>query len=128
MKKTVSILLSLLMLCLVFAGAASAEQTQSEPENGTVLYETDFKNGLPEGFRIPKGHEEKVYVEDGFLYLNAVGREFTKVLLPEELDKYGNYEITIHATMLQPRDAGRWGSIMYRIQDPAGKTYPYLQM
>lgn len=128
MKKLLCAFIAALMICLCFTGQISAESQTNEPENGAVLYETDFSGGLPDGFRIPKGHEGKVYVEDGFLYLDATGREFTKVLLPEELDKYGNYEITIHATILQPRDAGRWASIMYRLQNPSGNGYPYMHM
>ncbi|MBO4869244.1 MAG: DUF1080 domain-containing protein [Clostridia bacterium] len=128
MKRIVSTLIAALMICLCFSGAIYAESSEAEPENGAVLYETDFSEGLPEGFRIPKGSENRIKVEDGFLYIDATGVEFAKVLLPAELDKYGNYEITIHATMLSPRDAGRWGSIMYRVQNASDKVYPYLHM
>ena len=127
MKKAASALLAVIMICICLTGAVSVSAEAEEPAEGTVLYETDFTGGIPEGFRIPKEYEGKVYAEDGFLYLDAVGREFTKVYLPESLDKYGNYEIPIHATMLQPRDSGRWGSIMYRIQD-VKKGYPYMHM
>ena len=123
MKKLLCVLLSALLLTLTFSGIIAAEET--EPENGAVLYETDFTNGIPEGFRFPTGHDKKVYVKDGCLYIDAVGREFTRVFLPESLDKYGNYEITIHATMIQPRDSGRWGSIIYRAQN---LNYPYYHM
>ena len=124
MKKALCILLSALLLTLSFSGIIAAEQS-AEPENGAVLYETDFNNGIPEGFRFPKGHEDKVYVKDGLLYIDAVGREFTRVFLPDTLDQYGNYEITIHATMIQPRDNARWGSIIYRAQN---LNYPYYHM
>ena len=124
MKKAFCIILTALLIMLPLSGVISAEQS-AEPENGTVLYETDFTNGIPEGFRYPKGHENKVYVKDGLLYVDAVGREFTRVFLPDTLDKYGNYEITIHATMIQQRDSGRWGSIIYRAQNV---NYPYYQM
>jgi len=124
MKKVLCLFLSALLLTLSFSGIISAEQS-AEPENGAVLYETDFTNGIPDGFRYPKGHENKVYVKDGLLYVDAVGREFTRVFLPDSLDQYGNYEITIHATMIQPRDSGRWGSIIYRAQN---LNYPYYHM
>ena len=127
MKKIISALTAIIMICLCFAGAVSVSAGAEEPAEGTVLYETDFSGGIPEGFRIPKEYEGKVYAEDGFLFLNAVGREFTKVYLPASLDKYGDYEITIHATILEPRDAGRWGSIMYRMQD-VETGYPYMHM
>ena len=74
---------------LLHASAENADET--EPADGAVLYENDFSKGLPEDFRFPDGHKDKVYVEDGFLYLNAKGREFTRVFLPEYLDKYGDY-------------------------------------
>ena len=124
MKKALCMILTALLIMLPLSGVISAEQ-DTEPENGAVLYETDFTNGIPEGFRYPKGHEEKVYVKDGLLYIDAVGREFTRVFLPELLDQYGNYEITIHAAMMQQRDNGRWGSIIYRAQNV---NYPYYHM
>lgn len=123
MKKVFCLIISALLLVLSLSGVISAKQ--AEPENGAVLYETDFTNGIPEGFRYPEGHGDKVYVKDGILYVDAVGREFTRVFLPDSLDKYGNYEITIHAAMLQPRDGGRWGSIIYRAQN---LNYPYYHM
>lgn len=125
MKKVLCLVTACLLIWLCIPGAVSAGN--QEPAEGAVLYEADFSTGMPEGFRVPKGHEDKVSVKDGFLYIDAVGREFTKVYLPESLDKYGDYEITIHATMLSPRDSGRWGSILYRLQD-TDKGYPYMHM
>ena len=124
MKKAICLILSLIIL-LACAPAALAETSGAEPENGAVLYENDFSDGLPADFRFPKGHEGKVYVQDGFLYLDAINREFTRVFLPGSLDVYGDYEITIHATILQPADSARWGSIVYRAQNV---DYPYYQM
>ena len=122
MKKALCLVLTALLLLLPLI-PANAENI--DIEDGTVLYENDFSAGLPDDFRYPNGHKDKVYVEDGFLYIDAVGREFTRVFLPESLDKYGDYEIKIHATVLNQRDSGRWGSIIYRAQN---LNYPYYQM
>ena len=54
MKKAFCIILTALLIMLPLSGVISAEQS-AEPENGTVLYETDFTNGILEGFRYPKG-------------------------------------------------------------------------
>lgn len=122
MKKALCAVLTALFLLLPLV---SVNAENGEPADGTVLYEKDFSDGVPEDFRFPSGHRDKVYAKDGFLYLDAKGREFTRVFLPESLDGYGNYEITIHATILEPEDQGRWGSIIYRAQD---LKCPYYQM
>ncbi len=121
MKKVLCLMLTAVLLLLPLVTV----HAESEPEDGAVLYENDFSNGLPDDFRFPEGHKDKVKVEDGILYIDAVGREFTRVFLPESLDKYGNYEITIHATLTNQRDNGRWGSIIYRAQNV---NYPYYHM
>ena len=125
MKRIFCIILSSLLLLMPLLHASAENADETEPADGAVLYENDFSKGLPEDFRFPDGHKDKVYVEDGFLYLNAKGREFTRVFLPEYLDKYGDYEITVHATILEPEDQGRWGSVIYRAQD---LKCPYYQM
>ncbi len=125
MKRIFCIILSSLLLLMPLLHASAENADETEPADGAVLYENDFSKGLPEDFRFPDGHKDKVYVEDGFLYLNAKGRECTRVFLPEYRDKYGDYEITVHATILEPEDQGRWGSVIYRAQD---LKCPYYQM
>lgn len=125
MKKAVCFALVVLMFFALCFTASARQTGETAPQNGDVLYEYDFSNGLPDDFRFPDGHKDKVYVEDGFLYIDAVGREFTRVFLPDTLDGYGDYEITVHATILKQRDTGRWGSIIYRAQNV---NYPYYQM
>lgn len=89
-----------------------------------VLFEDDF-NTLSSDYRILGGDESKVYVEDGFLYIDARGIESVRVLLPSSLNSYGNYKIEVVATMLSPSNEARWNSVMYRIQN---NDYPYYQM
>lgn len=125
MKRLFCIIFTLLFLIATFFHVNAEKASETEPEDGVVLYENDFSDGVPEDFRFPDGHKDKVYAEDGFLYLNAKGREFTRVFLPEYLDKYGDYEITVHATILEPEDQGRWGSVIYRAQN---LKCPYYQM
>lgn len=87
--------------------------------SGATVYYDDFSSGLSDQYRIVEG--SNVYVEDGFLFVGPSCR----VLLPEELDKFGNYIIEAEATLLNPNDYARWVSVMYRIQD---EDYPYYQM
>lgn len=89
-----------------------------------VLFEDDFDT-LSSDYRILDGNESKVYVEDGFLYIDARSTESVRVLLPSSLDSYGNYKIEVVATMMSPANEARWNSVMYRIQN---NNYPYYQM
>lgn len=125
MKKAICFALAVLIFSVCCFTSASAEQNDTAPKDGDVLYEYDFSDGLPPDFRSVEGHEKYVYEKDGFLYIDSTGREFTRVFLPEYLDRFGNYEITVHATILDQRDAGRWGSIIYRAQN---LNYPYYHM
>ena len=125
MKRIIAIILVALFLIGAVAAAIATAAHGEDLKDGDLLYECDFSDGLPEDFRIVTKDKSRVKAEDGFLYLDAQGVEFVRVLLPESLDKYGNYEITIHATITNARDAGRWGSITYRTQNA---DYPYYQM
>lgn len=87
---------------------------------GTLFYD-DFTSGLNEQYRIIEGSKDKIYTEDGFLYVGPSGR----VLLPEFLDKIGNYIIECRATIINPNESTRWASVMYRVQE---SDYPYYQM
>ena len=125
MKRIIAIILVALFLIGAIAAAIATATHAEDLKDGDLLYECDFSDGLPEDFRIVTKDKSRVKVEDGYLYLDAQGVEFVRVLLPASLDKYGNYEITIHATITNARDAGRWGSITYRTQNG---DYPYYQM
>ena len=125
MKKTVSLILCFLLAAATICGGMSFAASASTPADGEVLYENDFSDGLLSGFRVVSGDARRVYAEDGFLYLDADGIELLRVMLPESLDSYGNYEITVKATLQNPRDTGRWNSVVYRAQNG---DYPYYQM
>ena len=128
MKRIIAFVLAALFLVGVIAAAIAGITHAEELKDGDLLYECDFSDGLPEDFRVVTSDKSRVKVEDGFLYLDAQGVEFVRVLLPESLDVYGNYEITIHATITNQRDGGRWGSITYRTQNGDHPYYPYYQM
>ncbi|MBQ7647151.1 MAG: hypothetical protein IJS94_07775 [Clostridia bacterium] len=125
MKKIIAFLLVAMFLVSALAVSTARPARAEDLKDGDLLYECDFSNGLPSDFRIITGDTSRVKVEGGFLYLDAQGVEFVRVLLPQSLDKYGNYEITIHATILNARDDARWGSVTYRTQNA---NYPYYQM
>ncbi|MBQ3869299.1 MAG: hypothetical protein II777_02035, partial [Clostridia bacterium] len=128
MKKIIAFVLVALFLVGAIAAAIATATHAEGLKDGALLYSCDFENGLPEDFRVVTSDKDRVKVEDGFLILDARGVEFVRVLLPKALDEYGNYEITVHATIINQRDGGRWCSITYRTQDPDGKAYPYYQM
>ena len=93
-----------------------------------VLYEQDFsgvaEGALPEGWRIIENSAAAIGVKDGALELNALAQP-ARVLLPQELDIFGDYRIDISATHVRANDTARWHSIMYRVQNG---NYPYYQM
>lgn len=87
---------------------------------GTLFYD-DFTSDLNEQYRVIEGNKDKVYTKDGFLYVGPSSR----VLLPEFLDRIGNYIIECRATIINPNESTRWASVMYRVQQ---SDYPYYQM
>ncbi len=109
---------------LLAAAALITSLPATAAKEEKVLFEDNFDT-LSSDYRILGGNESKVYVEDGFLYIDARGSESVRVLLPSSLDSYGNYKIEVVATMQSPANEARWNSVMYRIQNA---DYPYYQM
>ncbi|WP_270168823.1 glycerophosphodiester phosphodiesterase family protein [Paenibacillus sp. SYP-B4298] len=94
-----------------------------------VLYEEDFdgvaEGALPEGWRVlEQAGSSAIGVKDGQLELNASGQT-ARVLLPKELDQFGDYRIDAVVTHAKVNEPTRWHSIMYRVQN---SNYPYYQM
>lgn len=103
--------------------------TKESAEDSYVVYEENFDN-LPEG-SLPKGwlrkdgaHEINSFVRNGEFFIDA-RYDSVRVLLPEYLNKLGNYKIEADITNSDAKDPMRWNSIMYRIQN---NNYPYYQM
>ena len=94
-----------------------------------VLYEENFdglqNNTFPQGWVIKDGANlTNTYVNGGAFYIDA--RFGTvRVLLPEFLNKFGNYMIEADVTNVSANDATSWNGIVYRIQN---NNYPYFQM
>ncbi|GBF77560.1 hypothetical protein PA598K_06116 [Paenibacillus sp. 598K] len=114
------------------SGAASIDfliAAKQASEQDYVLYEQDFSGiadgALPEGWRVvERSGNAAVGVKNGALELDAASSP-VRVLLPEVLDRFGDYRIDATATHLRVNDAARWHSIMYRVQNA---NYPYYQM
>ncbi len=103
--------------------------TKESTEDNYVLYEENFNNlsdgTLPQGWLRKDGaHEINSFVKDGEFFIDARHTP-AKVLLPEYLNKFGNYKIEADVTNLNANDPMRWNSIMYRIQN---NNYPFYQM
>lgn len=64
-------------------------------------------------------------VKDGKLFINAVGYDGYRLLLPEWLGDFGNYRIDMSSMVAKTTDTGRWQSIMFRVQS---NNYPYYHM
>ncbi|WP_435922131.1 S-layer homology domain-containing protein [Paenibacillus sp. DYY-L-2] len=100
-----------------------------------VLYENDFEQEaegkLPDGWTRVEGKTDgKAAVKDGAFVMDASNSPDnpTRVLLPDYLQLFGNYEIEADVTHLAANEPTRWHSIMYRIQNNASGGYPYYQM
>ena len=92
-----------------------------------VLYYDDFDNAALDGYRaieVPAGTE--YYVSDGKLILDATGNSTNhmRILLPEWIGDFGNYEITTSFSMQKAMANTYWFAVMARIQD---NDFPYWQ-
>ncbi len=97
-----------------------------------ILYEEQFE-GLPDGI-MPKGwtrlegiSPSKSGVKKGAFEIDARSKPDNpvRILLPDYLNKFGNYMIEADVTCKASNDNLRWNSIMFRIQNG---NYPYYQM
>ncbi len=90
-----------------------------------VLHSNDFSSSLPSDYKIVDGSTSTVYTSGGYLYVNGVNTEMTRVLLPSSLNSFGDYKITVVASINNPVDSARWGSVMFRVQN---SDYPFYHM
>ncbi|MEG2118452.1 MAG: glycerophosphodiester phosphodiesterase family protein, partial [Clostridia bacterium] len=99
---------------------------KDKSDKNYVLYYNDFSSADSiADWKKDSGKESFISVSDGKLVIDAVNSDLTRILLPEWLGEFGNYRIDISEMMSECRDASRWSSIAYRIQN---NTYPYYHM
>ncbi len=94
-------------------------------EDDFVLFLDDFDTGLSDEYKRVEGFSSDIYVEEGFLYLKGNSLRSPRLLLPEFLDAFGDYEIEVVGTITEAAEPTRWVSIMYRSQN---NNAQYLQM
>ncbi|OMF18858.1 hypothetical protein BK133_30310, partial [Paenibacillus sp. FSL H8-0548] len=97
-----------------------------------VLYEENFDalaNGsMPQGWTRKEGSTaSKAAVKDGAFEIDALAAPDnpSRVLLPDYLGLFGDYQIEADVTIVAANDNARWDSIMFRIQN---NDYPYYHM
>ncbi len=92
-----------------------------------VLYYDDFSDASLDEYRVIQQTSGAVYsVADGKLVLDASndGDSYIRLLLPEWLGDFGDYDITTSFTITKTTAKSRWLSLMARIQN---NNYPYWQ-
>lgn len=102
-------------------------------ESEYVLYEDDYsvKPDLSQ-FRViqkPSGTTFGYDEAEGAIYLDASndGANHMRVLLPSYLDSFGDAIYSARVKITKQTSTGRFGALMFRLQNPAGKTIPYIQ-
>lgn len=99
-------------------------------ETEYVLYENDFSGTLDdlknEGWVFL--NESATGVSDGVLHLGNVNGDYYRAILPAWLGDFGDYGITVNSNQTNVKDAARWSSIVYRIENENGKYFPYYHM
>ena len=98
-----------------------------------VLYENDF-NTAPDlsEFRViqqPAGTTFGYDEAEGAIYLDTSndGANHMRVLLPKYLDSFGDAIYSARVKITKQTATGRFGAMIFRLQDPSGKTIPYMQ-
>lgn len=106
---------------------------KNEGESEYVLYEDDYsaKPDLSK-FRIiqqPAGTTFGYDEAEGAIYLDASndGASHMRVLLPSYLDAFGDASYSARVKITKQTSTGRYGALIFRLQDPAGKKIPYVQ-
>lgn len=102
-------------------------------ESEYVLYEDDYsaKPDLSK-FRViqqPAGTTFGYDEAEGAIYLDASndGASHMRVLLPSYLDAFGDASYSARVKITKQTSTGRFGALIFRLQDPAGKKIPYVQ-
>lgn len=100
---------------------------KSPSDTEYVLYYDDFSADSLSSYRtVQQTSGAKMSVSDGKLILNAnnSGDSYIRLLLPEWIGDFGNYNISTSFTITQTTAKSRWLSVMGRIQN---NNYPYWQ-
>jgi hypothetical protein len=50
-----------------------------------------------------------------------------RVLLPSYLDAFGDASYSARVKITKQTSTGRFGALIFRLQDPSGKKIPYVQ-
>lgn len=102
-------------------------------ESEYVLYEDDYsvKPDLSQ-FRViqqPSGTTFGYDETEGAIYLDTSngGSNHMRVLLPSYLDSFGDAIYSARVKITKPTANSRFGALIFRLQDPAGKKIPYMQ-
>lgn len=111
----------------VYVVAKNANETEY------VLYEDDYsaKPDLSQ-FRViqqPSGTAFGYDETEGAIYLDTSngGSNHMRVLLPSYLDAFGDAIYSAHVKITKQTANSRFGALIFRLQDPAGKKIPYMQ-
>ena len=111
----------------VFVVAKNANETEY------VLYENDFSTAPDlSQFRViqqPSGTTFGYDEAETGIYLDASndGANHMRVLLPSYLDSFGDAIYSARVKITKQTSTGRFGAMIFRLQDPAGKKIPYMQ-
>lgn len=102
-------------------------------ETEYVLYEDDF-SVAPDmsSFRVvqqPAGTTFSYSASEGAIVLDTSndGANHMRVLLPEYLDDFGDAIYSARVKITNQTAKSRFGAMIFRLQDPSGKTIPYMQ-
>ncbi len=96
-------------------------------ETEYVLYENDFEtdNLVSDGWVAApnqKGTTSTYSVSDGKLHLGQTDETIARIMLPEWLGDFGDYDITAVASQTPVANSSRWSSLIYH----ASENTPYL--
>ena len=111
----------------VFVVAKNANETEY------VLYENDFSTAPDlSQFRViqqPSGTTFGYDEAETAIYLDTSndGANHMRVLLPKYLDSFGDAIYSARVKITKQTSTGRFGAMIFRLQDPSGKTIPYMQ-
>ena len=111
----------------VYVVAKNASETEY------VLYENDFATAPDlSKFRViqqPSGTTFGYDEAEGAIYLDASndGANHMRVLLPSYLDAFGDAIYSARVKITKQTSTGRFGAMIFRLQDPTGKKIPYMQ-
>ncbi|MBQ4140794.1 MAG: hypothetical protein IJD70_05610 [Clostridia bacterium] len=111
----------------IYVVAKNANETEY------VLYEDDY-SVAPDlsQFRViqqPAGTTFGYDEAEGAIYLDTSndGANHMRVLLPKYLDAFGDAIYSARVKITKQTSTSRFGAMIFRLQDPSGKTIPYMQ-